>query len=314
MKTMVSNAKKTASIILAISMIIALMIPFATHASAGIPSNMAPIKAYTISTGRVTTYVNPNGAVSGYIDGATDLCTIVQVLDNGWVWVEYPVSQGTKRAYAKLSDFVSDPNFTSYKVNLSKTMTVYRRSDLKQTHGEAWTTDTVWAISTSGNKTQIIYNISGGWKLGWINATFTNSGTSTSATSFSPVWPTDGGSITAADTYPSSGKPHSFRYSHGIDIGVKSGTNVYATEAGTVITVKDLGNSSFGKYIIIKHSNGAESLYAHLSVQSVSVGDSVSRGQIIGKSGNTGNSSGAHLHFEISTSTKNRLADYFPGK
>ena len=132
-------------------------------------------------------------------------------------------------------------------------------------------------------------------------------------TAFSPVWPTDGGRITAGDRYPSSGNLHSKRYARAIDIGVGVGTNVYATEEGTVTEVRDVGNTSFGKFIVIRHDNGAFSLYAHLSSQNVRVKDRVSRSQFIGKSGNSGGVS-PHLHFELSNSTRDRMADFFPGR
>lgn len=186
MNAMTSNAKKTISAILVVSMLLVLMFPLVTSVSAAtILSGIVPVKTYTLSTSRVTTFVNLNGAVSGYIDGATDLCTIRQIFDNGWVAVEYPVSNGgMKIAYAKLSDFIANVNFQYFKVNLSKNMTVYRRSNLSQNHGEVWTTDTVYVVSATSNASQIIYNVSGGWKLGWINETFNQSTSNNSATVF----------------------------------------------------------------------------------------------------------------------------------
>lgn len=77
------------------------------------------------------------------------------------------------------------------------------------------------------------------------------------------------------------------------------GCNVVAAADGDVVTVKDLGNSSFGKYIVIYHrSTGKHSLYAHLSAFSVRQGQSVRQGDVIGKSGNSGGVR-PHLHFEI---------------
>ncbi len=83
----------------------------------------------------------------------------------------------------------------------------------------------------------------------------------------------------------------------GIDIGVGSGNNVLAAADGVVI--KSTYNSSYGNYVSINHGGGLVTLYAHNSSLCVSVGQSVKRGQLIAISGNTGNSTGPHLHFEV---------------
>lgn len=86
----------------------------------------------------------------------------------------------------------------------------------------------------------------------------------------------------------------------GTDItgGGISGKPVYATRAGKVISAVT-SNSGYGIYVLIDHGDGYSSLYAHMSVRYVSAGDSVSKGQMIGRVGSTGNSTGPHLHFEI---------------
>ncbi|MDD2935086.1 MAG: peptidoglycan DD-metalloendopeptidase family protein [Candidatus Pacebacteria bacterium] len=85
-----------------------------------------------------------------------------------------------------------------------------------------------------------------------------------------------------------------------IDIGTPVGTSVVASASGKVIISRDYGwNGGYGSYIVIQHDNGTQTLYAHMSQNIVSVGQIVVRGQIIGYSGNTGKSTGPHLHFEI---------------
>ncbi|PSM37325.1 M23 family peptidase [Streptomyces dioscori] len=91
----------------------------------------------------------------------------------------------------------------------------------------------------------------------------------------------------------------------GQDFAVSSGTKVVAAHGGTV--VKTGGNGAgdgpaYGNAVVIKHSNGTYSQYAHLSRIDVKAGQVVKTGQRIALSGNTGNSSGPHLHFEIRTS------------
>lgn len=86
-------------------------------------------------------------------------------------------------------------------------------------------------------------------------------------------------------------------FHRGIDIGAATGTPVVASLSGTVIHASYQG--SYGQLIKIRHENGTETRYAHLSGYNVTVGQTVSRGDTIGFIGSTGNSTGPHLHFEI---------------
>jgi murein DD-endopeptidase MepM/ murein hydrolase activator NlpD len=89
----------------------------------------------------------------------------------------------------------------------------------------------------------------------------------------------------------------------GVDFAASIGTPVKAALGGTVTGVANTdvirGCYSYGKWIMVKHANGLSTLYAHLSLQTVAVGDSVRTGQTIGYSGNTGYSTGPHLHFGV---------------
>ncbi|WP_395572936.1 M23 family metallopeptidase [Streptomyces sp. BK79] len=90
----------------------------------------------------------------------------------------------------------------------------------------------------------------------------------------------------------------------GQDFAVPIGTNVVATHGGTVVKAGGNGagdGPAYGNAVVIKHGNGTYSQYAHLSKVNVKIGQIVKTGQSIAKSGNTGNSSGPHLHFEIRT-------------
>jgi|LNFM01.2.fsa_nt_gb murein DD-endopeptidase MepM/ murein hydrolase activator NlpD len=75
------------------------------------------------------------------------------------------------------------------------------------------------------------------------------------------------------------------------------GDAVVASAGGTVTTARDLGDTSYGRYVVIDHGNGHSTLYAHLSGYRVIVGESVSKGQRIGSVGSRGTAS-AHLHYE----------------
>lgn len=106
--------------------------------------------------------------------------------------------------------------------------------------------------------------------------------------------PVASGSITAGMYYPSGS------YHGAIDYGVPAGTPVYAAADGVVIKTANL-TTSYGTYVVIQHANGLQTWYAHGTSGSICVseGQTVSRGQQIMKSGNSGHSTGAHLHFEV---------------
>lgn len=103
-------------------------------------------------------------------------------------------------------------------------------------------------------------------------------------------WPTQG--RISSHYGPRWGRIH-----HGMDLAVPVGTPIRAAAAGTVTYSGAMG--SYGIIVIIDHGNGIETRYAHLSRTTVSRGQRVQRGALIAYSGNTGNSTGPHLHFEI---------------
>ncbi|MCQ2445736.1 MAG: peptidoglycan DD-metalloendopeptidase family protein [Clostridia bacterium] len=85
----------------------------------------------------------------------------------------------------------------------------------------------------------------------------------------------------------------------GVDFKVPEGTNVYATAAGVVTKVGVFGNGDYGEAVVIDHGDGFVTYYAHNSELLVKVGDRVKKGTLIALSGNTGNSTGPHCHFEV---------------
>lgn len=85
-----------------------------------------------------------------------------------------------------------------------------------------------------------------------------------------------------------------------VDLATSEGATIRAAAAGTVIVAKTGGwNGGYGNYIVIKHANGTQTLYAHNSSNAVGVGAVVAAGETIGYVGSTGRSTGSHLHFEV---------------
>lgn len=85
-----------------------------------------------------------------------------------------------------------------------------------------------------------------------------------------------------------------------VDIGAPMGTQVVAAASGDVIVSRGSGwNGGYGSYIVVRHNNGTQTLYAHLSKNIVYRGYSVTQGQVIGYVGSTGRSTGPHVHFEV---------------
>ena len=122
-------------------------------------------------------------------------------------------------------------------------------------------------------------------------------------------WPL--ASVTVTSSYGNRYLNGKYGFHLGVDLRASSGTSVYAADGGKVTFAA--WNGSYGYLIKIRHDNGDETYYAHLSKMSVSVGSRVYKGQIIAKSGATGNVTGPHLHFELrkSGSTVNPV-NYLP--
>jgi murein DD-endopeptidase MepM/ murein hydrolase activator NlpD len=112
--------------------------------------------------------------------------------------------------------------------------------------------------------------------------------------------PTNNSSSGFVHPAPGSVLTQGYHAVNAVDFGGKTGTPIRAAAAGTVIVAKGSGayNGGFGNMIVISHENGSQTLYAHLSKVQVTVGDSVDQGEQIGLMGNTGKSTGPHLHFE----------------
>lgn len=100
---------------------------------------------------------------------------------------------------------------------------------------------------------------------------------------------------------------------NGVDFGVPSGTPVKAALDGYVIGTGDTDlnckGASYGRWIMVKHKNGLSTMYSHFQLIKVNLGDTVTVGQVIGYSGNTGYSTGPHLHFGLFVSSATQIVN-----
>jgi Peptidase family M23/LysM domain len=103
------------------------------------------------------------------------------------------------------------------------------------------------------------------------------------------IWPTDSHAVT--------GNPYT-PWHHAIDLYARLGDNIYASDSGVVV-FSGMSSWGYGNLIVIDHGNDWQTVYAHLSVIYAGCGADVSKGEVIGLAGSTGNSTGPHLHFEI---------------
>ncbi len=106
--------------------------------------------------------------------------------------------------------------------------------------------------------------------------------------------PTDHTKITDVFGY----RPRRRRAHYGLDVKVYVGDTIRAAFSGKVRIVKNQGRQGYGKFIVIRHDNGLETVYGHLSKQLVKTDQLVKAGEPIGLGGNSGRSTGSHLHFE----------------
>jgi murein DD-endopeptidase MepM/ murein hydrolase activator NlpD len=127
------------------------------------------------------------------------------------------------------------------------------------------------------------------------------------STKYRFIWPEPQAQISqpfGPSTYwfepPYGGYPH---FHTGIDLVEPFGSPIYAADDGVVALVGSSG-SGYGTYVVIAHSGGLDTLYGHLSTALVKVGQLVTQGQPIGLEGSSGNSTGAHLHFELRINQK----------
>lgn len=135
-------------------------------------SSNRPVLCYTLkSSGRIDAYTAADlrTKTGGYIDCGTDECRILKVSGNA-VQVKYPVSNGTRTAWFARNEFTkyNIAGGAAEKWTQKTQVTTYKRADGKDAYGSISANDTCYKLSESGNYRQVIYPVSGGYKMGWI--------------------------------------------------------------------------------------------------------------------------------------------------
>lgn len=183
--------------------------------------------------------------------------------------------------------------FKKETVEDDKLSTSYKKITTEGKNGETETTSQVTYIDGREASRKIIDEEVISEPINEITTVGTNDNPTASLGKFS--WPLPNYTTITSGFGPRWGTNH-----NGLDISGSGvyGADIVASDGGTVILSQE-DNSGYGRYVIIDHENGYQTLYGHCSELCVSVGDKVSAGQKIAEVGSTGNSTGPHLHFEI---------------
>lgn len=205
---------------------------------------------------------------------------LVSVVVTKEVTVEETIAHSTE--YKDTSSLLKGENKVVTKGSDGKKSVTY---EVKEANGSTLEKNVVKEVVISEPVTEVVNRGTGSIKISSRSAYNSGGGSGTLA------WPLSSNKITSPYGTRSRG------FHSGIDLAAKTGTSVYAAAGGTV----ELASwyYGYGNCIVINHGNGVKTRYAHLSAYKVSVGTTVSRGQLIALSGNTGNSTGPHLHFEV---------------
>ena len=227
--------------------------------------------------------VNPDRLKIGQVLNLTWLEPLINVVVVKEVTVEESIAYATE--YKETANLYRGETQVVKKGTNGKKMVTYEVKETsgavveKTTLNEIVISEPVSAVVNKGTKAVALSSRSGDGILNWSMS----------------------GKITSPYGTRSSG------FHSGIDIGGKIGRGVYSAAGGKVVLAS--WYYAYGNCILIDHGNGMKTRYAHLSAYKVKVGDTVERGQLIGLCGNTGRSTGPHLHFEVivNGSTKNPI-------
>lgn len=257
----------------------------ANVAKAATVTDKLPIKCFILGSENCTTYKTQSlEEEAGYIF-PDDKCTIMEINEDGTVKVEYPLSKGTKEAYARASDFFADTEWQDTVTVLGINAKAYAKPEGNKLTGEVYADDPVCIIAYKNERTQILYPIQDGYKLGWIDGKYSTGGTSAETEPEDSNSGNDTGSISgntfnAAQTFNAASSkskkdtklgspvPKGCKFSkktkdckwygyHDINRNVSKKTKVYAVYGGKVV-FKQLYRTYNKKKYLTSYGNYAE--------------------------------------------------------
>lgn len=258
----------------------------ANIAKAATVTDKLPIKCFILGNENCTTYKTQSlEEEAGYIF-PDDKCTILEINEDGTVKVEYPISKGTKTAYAKVSDFFADTEWKDASTTLGINIKAYAKPEGNTLTGEVYADDSVCIIAYNGERTQILYPVQDGYKLGWVDGKYSTDSTPAetepeASTNVPDIDNVSGTTLTAQtynaqsasskskkDTKLGSPVPKGCKFSkktkdgswygyHDINRNVSKKTKVYAVYGGKVV-FKQLYRTYSKKKYLTSYGNYAE--------------------------------------------------------
>ena len=321
--------KRICSLLLAVVLLFSAL-PLTTFAASSWPNITSSRTCAMISPGQIPVYrdsslttrgtCSPAKSYNSYIDKGDDIYFLE--VNATYIKVNFPTSQGRKVGYIKTSTIlgVSSP---AQVVTSKAKVTTYQSASSDRTYGYVAVNDTVYKCGTTkSGYVLVIYNVSGGYKAGFITkadwekivngSSQDSSGTQTMSYA---LYKSSGGKLTCGfDGYVNTKGRH-----EGIDFKKSTGSSVYSLTDGVITRVTEgyQGSNGLSTIAIYSSSTGKTVIYLHADpVNSLYVGQQISRGQLIAYEDWRGcsSSSGAHTHVEVRdgnrTSAAKSVNDY----
>ncbi len=131
-----------------------------------IPTNKVPLHTYAVR--KINTYQQIGGRAKGWIDPG-DYVIVNQIRSDGWAYGSYPVGRKRVSRWFRANDLINNVGFANQeKTSPQEKITVYRESSYRNSLGSVWGREPITVVSNAGDSRQVIYKISGGYKMGWI--------------------------------------------------------------------------------------------------------------------------------------------------
>ena len=149
-----------------LTLLVTFTIFFNVIAEAGIVTDRVPIQCYVDK--RVSSYNQPNGRAVGWIDADVDLVQVLEIRPDGWARGTHPSGKNKRvQRWFRIADLCADPGYSNRGVRVNGRQIAYRTRNSNVQFGSV-TNEDVIVLAEVGNRAQIIYNVSGGYKIGWV--------------------------------------------------------------------------------------------------------------------------------------------------